>query len=154
MSQKDAQEVLQVAQQQCQQQGLRFTTKRSNVLQLMLSESKPLSAYDIMADYKTLYNQTLSAVSVYRMLDFLIQAQFVHKLLSSSQYLVCSHITCLHAHEIPQLLICDTCHQVEEKGIGKLLVSELEVNIASTGFKLQHQQLELHGICISCQNLH
>ena len=151
---KNTQQILQAAQKQCQQQGLRFTTKRSNVLQLMLNEKKPLSAYDIMADYKTQYNQNISAVSVYRMLDFLIHAQFVHKLVSSSQYIVCSHITCHHAHEIPQLLICDTCHQVEEIGIGKLLASELEVNIAATGFKLQRQQLELHGTCINCQNLH
>lgn len=151
---KNTQKILQAAQKQCLKHDLRFTSKRSNVLQLMLHENKPLSAYDIMADYKTQYNQSISAVSVYRMLDFLIHAQLVHKLASSSQYIVCSHITCHHAHETPQLLICDTCHQVEEIGIGTLLTSELEANIAATGFKLQHQQLELHGVCSSCQKLH
>ncbi len=151
---KNTQEILQAAEKQCQKHDLRFTNKRSSVLQLMLLENKPLSAYDIMADYKTQYNQNISAVSVYRMLDFLIQAQLVHKLSSSSQYIVCSHITCHHTHETPQLLICDTCHQVEEIGIGTLLTSELEANIAATGFKLQRQQLELHGVCSSCQNLH
>ncbi len=151
MSDNNSQQILQVAQQQCQQQGLRFTTKRSNVLWLMLLEEKPLSAYHIMDIYKARYHQNISAVSVYRMLDFLIEAQFVHKLQSGSQYIVCSHISCQHAHEIPKLLICDSCHQVEEINTGKSLASELEMTIAKTGFKLHTQQLELHGLCTRCQ---
>jgi Fur family zinc uptake transcriptional regulator len=153
MSDKSTKQVLQFAQQHCQQQGLRLTVKRSNVLQVMLDEAKPLSAYDIMAAYQVHFNQSISVVSIYRMLEFLIQARLVHKLLSSNQYLVCSHITCSHAHKVPMFLICDNCNQVEEVGIKKSLVSELKANIVSTNFKLQDQQLELHGICSGCRNL-
>lgn len=151
MSDKTTEEVLQFAQQHCQQQGLRLTVKRSNVLQVMLDEAKPLSAYDIMAAYQAHFNQSISVVSIYRMLEFLIQARLVHKLLSSKQYLVCSHIRCSHAHKVPMFLICDNCNQVEEVGIKKSLVSELKANIVSTDFKLQDQQLELHGICSDCR---
>ncbi len=147
---KAIQQTLQSAKKQCQQQGLRFTAKRSNVLKLMLFEDKPLSAYDIMDVYKASYNENISAVSIYRMLEFLIDAQFVHKLLTSSQYIACSHIRCQHKHETPKLLICDRCHQVEEVSLGKSLASELELKIAATGFTLRHQQLELHGICTRC----
>ncbi len=147
---KTIQQTLQVAQKQCQQQGLRFTEKRSNVLQLILHEDKPLSAYDIMDAYKARYNENISAVSIYRMLDFLIHAQFVHKILSSSQYIACSHIRCQHKHEAPKLLICDRCHQVEEVSLSKSLASELELKIATTGFTLHRQQLELHGVCTRC----
>ncbi len=153
MLDKNTQQILQLVQQRCQQKNLRLTSKRSNVLQLMLDENKPLSAYDIMASYQIYFQESISVVSIYRMLNFLIQAQLIHKLLSSNKYLVCSHITCSHVHEIPQFLICNTCHQVEEVGIGKSLVSELEANIVSTGFKLQRQQLELYGICSDCQHL-
>lgn len=152
MSDNAVQQILQAAALQCQQQGLRFTTMRNNTLQLMLKQGEPLSAYDIMAIYKRRYQQDISAVSVYRMLDFLMQAQLVHKLLSSSQYITCSHIACQHAHEIPQLLICDRCHQVEEISAGDSLVSELEATAVGTGFKLHAQQLELHGICAHCQS--
>lgn len=149
---KTIQQTLQVAQKQCQQQGLRFTAKRSNVLQLILHEDKPLSAYDIMDAYKTRYNENISAVSIYRMLDFLMHAQFVHKLPGSSQYIACSHIRCQHKHEAPKFLICDRCHHVEEVSLGKSLTSELELEVETTGFKLQRLQLELHGLCSRCQN--
>jgi Fur family zinc uptake transcriptional regulator len=56
MSDKTTEQVLRFARQHCQQQGLRLTVKRSNVLQVMLDEAKPLSAYDIMAAYQVHFN--------------------------------------------------------------------------------------------------
>lgn len=153
MSDKNRQQTLQVVKQWCQQSDLTLTTKRSNVLQLMLVAEKALSAYDIVDNYVAQYQQKISAVSVYRMLDFLIKAGLVHKLSSSSQYIVCSHITCTHTHKMPMLLICNDCHQVEEIEIGNGLPPTLKKSLASTGFQLQDKQLELHGICLACQNL-
>ena len=152
MLDKNIQQTLQIIKQQCQQQGLSFTTKRRNVMQLLLEADKSMSAYDIADTYQRNYRQKISAVSVYRMLDFLIKAQSVHKLLSSNKYMACSHITCQHVHEVPLLLICNTCSQVKEFGIGKSLPSKLKEIMVSTDFKLQDQQLELHGLCADCQN--
>ncbi len=153
MTDKNTQQTLKFVKQVSQQSGLNFTTKRSNVLQLMLAAKKTLSAYDIVDGYSVQYQQKISAVSVYRMLDFLINAGFVHKLSSNSQYIVCSHITCSHAHETPMLLICNSCHQVDEVAIGNELLPVLKKSAVSSGFQLQDQQLELHGICKPCQNL-
>ena len=153
MTDKTTQKTLQVAKQMSQQNGLKFTTKRSNVLQLMLEAKKALSAYDIVDDYSVQYQQKISAVSVYRMLDFLINAGLVHKLSSNSQYIVCSHITCSHAHETPMLLICNNCHQVDEVAIGNDLLPALKKSAAPSGFQLQNKQLEFHGICKACQEL-
>jgi len=152
MLDKNIQKTLQLVKQRCQQQGLSFTTKRCNVLRLMLKAEKALPAYDIVAAYHLQYGQKISPVSIYRMLDFLVAAQLVHKLSSSSQYAACTHITCRHAHEMPMFLICNQCSQVEEIGVKKLLPPALEKNMASTGFQLQDRQLELHGICSNCQN--
>lgn len=153
MTDKNIQQTLQLVKQASQQSGLKFTTKRSNVLQLMLVAKKALSAYDIVDSYSVQYQQKISAVSVYRMLDFLINAGLVHKLSSNSQYIVCSHITCSHAHEMPMLLICNSCHQVDEVEIGNELSPALKKRAISSGFQLQDKQLELHGVCQSCQNL-
>lgn len=152
MTDKNTQQTLQFVKQVSQQTGLKLTTKRSNVLQLILMAKKALSAYDIVDGYSIQYQQKISAVSVYRMLDFLINAGLVHRLSSNSQYIACSHITCSHAHETPMLLICNNCNQVDEVAIGNELLPALKKSAATSGFQLQDKQLELHGICKACQD--
>jgi len=142
---------LQHAQNQCSQTGLRLTDKRSKVLKILLQTAEPLSAYEIADQFKTVFAESLSAMSAYRMLDFLMQANLVHKLETSNQYLACSHISCDHEHELPQFLICDQCHTVKEIGLGKQLLQKLKDSIENTGFVLSSQQLELHGICEVCR---
>jgi len=142
---------LQDAQNQCNQTGLRLTDKRCKVLKILLQADEPLSAYDIADQFKTVFTESLSAMSAYRMLDFLMQANLVHKLETSNQYLACSHISCKHDHELPQFLICDQCHTVKEIGLGKQLLQELKSSIENTGFALSSQQLELHGVCETCR---
>ena len=56
-------------------------------------------------------------MSVYRILDFLIHEELVHKLETASLYIACAHIACDHQHETPQFLICDRCFTVKEIGI-------------------------------------
>lgn len=141
---------LQKAQSECSRTGLRMTDKRCKVLKLLLQADQPLSAYDITDQFKTVFAESLSAMSAYRMLDFLMQANLVHKLETSNQYLACSHISCEHKHELPQFLICDLCHTVTEIGLSKPLLKELKASIESTGFVLSSQQLELHGVCKKC----
>ncbi|WP_031432340.1 Fur family transcriptional regulator [Methylomarinum vadi] len=142
---------LQKAQSECSRSGLRLTDKRSNVLRILLQADEPLSAYDIAEHYRCDIGKPLSAMSAYRMLDFLLQAGLAHKLETTNQYVACSHITCEHEHQVPQFLICDRCHAVKEVGIRKQLLNELKASIENTGFVLSSQQLELHGICEHCQ---
>jgi len=151
MLDKNTQQTLQLIKQQCQQQGLSFTTKRTHVMRVLLEANKALSAYDIADTYYANYQQKISPVSVYRMLDFLIEAELVHKLLSSNKYLACSHSICQHAHEMPLFLICDACSEVKEIGIGASLPSSLKKLLVSENFKMQDKQLELHGACSNCQ---
>ncbi len=143
-------QALHKAQSECNRSGLRLTDKRCNILKILLQVTEPLSAYDIADHYKTEYGESLSAMSAYRMLDFLLQAGLVHKLETTNQYLACSHIVCEHEHQVPQFLICDQCHSVIEVGLRKQLINELKASIASTGFVLSNQQLELHGLCEVC----
>lgn len=136
---------------ECKQSGFRLTEKRRNLLHVMLEAESPLSAYDIADRYKEKYNETLSAMSAYRMLKVLLDAGLAHKLETTNQYLACSHITCAHEHKIPQFLICDRCHAVQEVEVRAQLLTELKAGIESTGFVLSGQQLELHGVCGKCR---
>lgn len=148
---KNINQTLAKAHSECTHTGLRLTDKRSKVLKTLLQADQPLSAYDIIERYKVSFSEPLSAMSVYRMLEFLIQSGLVHKLETTNQYLACAHIICEHAHEVPQFLICDHCHQVTEVGIPKTLLTELNISIENTGFVLRNQQLELHGLCGQCK---
>ncbi len=144
--------VLNKANQDCNLNGLRLTEKRRNVLQILLEAGEPLSAYEIAEKYRPAIGQPLSAMSAYRMLDFLLQAGLIHKLETTNQYVACSHIACEHTHEIPQFLICDQCHSVQEVGIRKALLMELQASVADSGFEIDSLQLELHGLCQQCRS--
>lgn len=147
----DIEEIIKKSQEACALAGAKLTSKRKNVLIVLLASATPLSAYEIVERYKAQFQESLPVMSVYRMLDFLIQEKLVHKLETASQYMSCAHIACDHQHETPQFLICDRCGNVKEVGIKKRIMDELERSIRSTGFALAHRQLELHGVCKHCQ---
>ncbi len=147
----DIDQIIKKSQETCELAGAKLTDKRKNVLIVLLASSTPLSAYEIVERYKTQFHESLPVMSVYRMLDFLIQEKLVHKLETAGQYMSCAHIACDHQHETPQFLICDRCGSVKEIGIKKHIIAELERSIQSTGFILAHRQLELHGVCKQCQ---
>ena len=142
--------VVEQASRACSESGLRLTPKRRNVLLTLLQANSPLSAYELAAQYQAAFGESIPVMSVYRMLDFLVQVKLAHKLDTTNQYLACAHITCDHQHEVPQFLICDQCHGVAEIGVGKALVEQLKQSVERTGFQLKRRQLELHGVCASC----
>lgn len=144
--------ILQQAQKTCLEQGGRLTPKRRHVLEILLEKPQPLSAYEIAEHYQQLLNEKIPAMSVYRMLEFLISQGLVHKLASANKFIACSHIACDHGHETPQFLICDNCQSVREVGIDNRLINALEKSIQDNHFQLNSPQLELHGLCENCQN--
>ncbi len=142
------------AKEDCAKAGARLTEKREKVLRLLLKQKSPISAYGLVDLYREEFNEKLPAMSVYRMLEFLQNHKLAHKLATSNQYLPCSHIACDHDHSMPQFLICDSCNTVEEVGLRKELIEELQNSVKKTGFSLDGQQLELHGRCKPCQQKH
>lgn len=147
----DIDQIIRKTEEICISTGVKLTPKRKHTLRVLLTASVPLSAYEIAEQYKIKFNETLPVMSVYRIMNFLIQEKLVHKLETANRYVACAHITCDHPHEIPQFLICDRCHTVKEVGIKKRIISELKHSIEHTGFTLSSHQLELHGLCAQCR---
>lgn len=143
--------VIDKARAECVQRGVKLTDKREKILTVLLRANAPLSAYDIVERYREQYDEVLPAMSVYRILHLLVEHRIAHKLQTTNQFLACAHIACDHEHEVPQFLICDQCHGVEEVGLRKTLVKELHESVKKTGFEVANQQLELHGTCSRCQ---
>lgn len=147
----DIAQILEQAARHCDTSGGRLTQKRRVILEILLENDQPQSAYEIAHLYLAKSGDTIPAMSVYRMLDFLMEKGLVHKLASTNKFLACSHITCNHAHPTPQFLICDSCHSVNELGLDHAFVTALEKTIDAKHFQLNSPQLELHGVCESCQ---
>lgn len=147
------QSIIAKVQAECERTGVKLTPKRQNILLVLLRSEAPLSAYEIVEHYREMYHESLPAMSVYRILNFLVDNKLVHKLETTNQFLPCAHIACDHEHEVPQFLICDKCHFVEEVGLRKTLVKELQESVKKTGFEMSNQQLELHGTCTKCRGL-
>ncbi|MET1255638.1 Fur family transcriptional regulator [Aliikangiella maris] len=150
-SKKDINKSVKKAEQICSKVGVKLTAKRKNVLIILLHSGVPLSAYELTDEYKEHFSESIPTMSIYRMLDFLVQENLAHKLNSSNKYVSCSHIACDHQHEIPQFLICDVCNSVSEIGVKKEIIKALNQSVKKVGFMLNSQQLELHGMCENCQ---
>lgn len=153
MNAKDIEKAMTSAGLACAEEGARFTQKRQMVLRLLLSSSEPLSAYELADEYQKQYKQSMPAMSVYRILEFLERYNLVHKLSTNNKYLACSHIACSHAHEMPQFLICQSCQKVAEINIQKNIVKSLRNEVQQAGFSLLGSQLELECLCSDCDSV-
>ncbi|ABC29719.1 Fe2+/Zn2+ uptake regulation protein [Hahella chejuensis KCTC 2396] len=144
------QTILDHAERHCREHGVRFTNKRKQVLSGLLASQKALSAYELVDYCKTEYGESMPAMSVYRILDFLQEEGLAHKLNLANKYVACSHITCDHVHEAPQFLICSRCQKVKEISINKSTASELKASVELAGFHMISPQLEINCICDHC----
>jgi len=134
------------AEQLCLERGLRLTAIRRRVLELVWRSHKPVGAYDIL---ELLGEGQGSAAppTVYRALEFLIEAGLVHRLDSLNAFIGCPDP--LHNHA-GQFLICRNCRTVTE-----LSESGIEALVAGTAakfdFDAERQMLEIEGLCKNCR---
>lgn len=142
--------IIDEAERKCKANGSRLTNKRKHVLSLLLKSGKALSAYELVEAYKSELGETLPAMSIYRILEFLEGEYLAHKLSLANKYVACEHICCQHDHDVSQFLICNQCQKVKEISIGKPTMSGLKKNIQDAGFHLVSPQLEMNCVCNIC----
>ncbi|AAO58693.1 Fur family transcriptional regulator [Pseudomonas syringae pv. tomato] len=131
----------------CTQQGLRLTTLRRRVLELVWQSHKPLGAYDILAVLSEEDGRRAAPPTVYRALDFLLENGLVHRIASLNAFTGCNHPT--HAHQ-GQFLICRLCHaaiELQHPAISNAVVDAA----AGVGFAVEGQTVEIVGVCAGCK---
>ncbi|AYL83542.1 Fur family transcriptional regulator [Pseudomonas syringae pv. actinidiae] len=131
----------------CTQQGLRLTTLRRRVLELVWQSHKPLGAYDILAVLSEEDGRRAAPPTVYRALDFLLENGLVHRIASLNAFTGCNHPT--HAHQ-GQFLICRLCHaaiELQHPAISSAVVDAA----AGVGFAVEGQTVEIVGVCAGCK---
>ena len=147
---KEVSQIIDHAEQHCKEHGSRLTLKRKQVLSGLLQSEKALSAYELVDYCKTVFGENIPAMSVYRILKFLQDEHLVHKLNLANKYVACSHISCSHAHAVPQFLICKRCSKVKEIDIKPVTINDLRASVNEAGFELINTQLEMNCLCEGC----
>jgi len=133
------------AESACSALGLRLTSIRRQVLELVWASHAPIKAYELL---EQLHQQNPKAAppTVYRALEFLQNAGLVHRLESLNAYLGCGKPGEPH---VGQFLICRSCGSVAEINEPKI-TQLLNAQAAQLGFETQQQLVELKGLCPQC----
>ncbi len=130
----------------CSARGVRLTPQRKRVFELICSNSRASSAYELLEQLKESEPQA-KPPTVYRALEFLMEQGFIHRVESTNSFISCS--SCNANQHFFQLLICDKCGDVVELQ-DDTLISLLANNAEKYGFKLTNQVIETHGTCKTC----
>jgi len=130
----------------CRRMGARLTRLRRNVLMLVLSAERPLTAYEIL-DLMRPKDPSATPASVYRSLDFLTELGLVHRIESAKSFIACAMPD--HAHP-SQMLVCRRCGTVVETEDSR--VARATENLGRRlGFVLDRGAMEFVGLCSSCR---
>lgn len=143
---------LAAAQRHCDARGARLTPLRTDVLLHMLRHPGGIKAYDLLAGMQA-SKPGIAPMSIYRTLDFLVEAELVHKVDATSSFILCEHgHHSHHDHGHPILLICEQCGQVSECSNHEAK-DALEAALASireqAGFEARG--MEIKGLCEPCR---
>ncbi|MEM7610342.1 MAG: Fur family transcriptional regulator [Pseudomonadota bacterium] len=139
-------DALRVAEQLCAKQGLRLTPLRRRVLQLVWASHRPVGAYEVLESLPT-SGKRAAPPTVYRALEFLMEAGLVHRLDSLNAYVGCPDPGEPHSG---QFLICRQCRHVTEIDASSVN-AKVRAIAADNGFTAEQQVLEVKGICADCQ---
>jgi Fur family transcriptional regulator, zinc uptake regulator len=142
-------EVVSAAALACEKRGLKLTDQRRDALKALAEAGKPMGAYDILSCMTEMGYKKLAPVTVYRALDFLLEAGLVHRLASLNAFVLCPHRH--DKNDVVVFLICDSCKRVEE-GSSDAIRRDLADLAKQHHFLLKGQVLEMAGECTACRS--
>ncbi|MCP5366569.1 MAG: transcriptional repressor [Hyphomicrobiales bacterium] len=133
----------------CRDQGLRLTPNRRVVLECLLADHKPLSAYDI-AERIDWQGRRGGPVQVYRALRFFEDLGLVHRIESLNAFVACTHpVDGDGARHGAQFLVCTDCGRVAEAS-DPALRRDIGRMARQAGFQVQDPVIEIKGLCPDC----
>ena len=135
------------AEAHCRTRGLQFTPLRRRIFEALAGAEKPLGAYDLVERLGR--EKRMAPISVYRGLDFLIEAGLIHRIATRNTYL-----PCCHEHgtgETTVFLVCSSCGGVDELASSDV-ARGLDGTAAAVGFRPKSRAVELEGECSTCRD--
>ncbi len=135
------------AQSRCKTRSVRLTPLREAVLRVLLSSHKALGAYEII-DKLHERGRRLAPISVYRVIDVLLEAGLAHRLESKNAF-----FACLSQHDDTKsllVLVCEDCARVAETEAPEAWKA-IKAMTQANGFQVRETVLEIQGICADCR---
>src|SRR5690554_5753535 len=140
-------DALAAAEQVCERAGVRLTTLRRRVLELVWQSHRPMGAYDLLDTLTREDDRRPAPPTVYRALDFLQEQGLVHRIASLNAFIGCANPE--HVHQ-GHFLICRTCRVAIE--LDQTLLQPTIADIAQQmGFAVEAETVEISGVCAHCQ---
>ncbi len=131
----------------CKAHHIKLTPLREQVLAIISQSEKPLTAYAILDELKTV-KPNAQVMSIYRTLNFLLDNELIHRIESLNAVMLCHHMdACEH---LSQWLICERCGEATECDL-PIFQQGLNDISEATGFVVTAPVIELTGICPQCQ---
>jgi len=135
------------AEAHCASRGLKLTDMRRHVFEALARSPQAMGAYDLIDALAAAGHKRLAPISVYRALDFLLEAGLAHKIQSRNAFVACPH---LHgAGDVVIFMICESCGRVRESTSDDVSAAVGGVALANR-FTLRGQVIELQGRCAAC----
>lgn len=137
--------VLAAAEARCDAEGLRLTSGRRRVLEILVAEGRALGAYAILDRLRAAGVPAHPPVA-YRALDFLVRHGFAHRVRKHNAFVACAYPGEPHT---PALLVCRICAVVDETHAGHAR-NALGTAARASGFRIEHTVVEADGVCPDC----
>ncbi len=123
-------------------EGLRVTAPRAAVLQVLLDAARPLTREQIA---EKLGGLAPNKVTIYRILEALVEADIVHKAFLQDRTW---HFEAAHRcseHQCHPHFSCTRCGRTD-------CLTEVKMPLAPgpAGYKIEHQRVQLEGLCPKC----
>ena len=128
------------------EKNLQFTPLRRKVFEILIRDHKPLGAYEILEALSG-EGYSSSPPIAYRVLDFLMEHGFVHKIQGLNAFIACSHPNYSHS---PAFVICRKCERVAEIDDKKSGINFQNPSIDN--FIIEKTTVELTGVCTKCSS--
>ena len=131
--------------------GLRVTRAAQTVLELLARASQPLTHDDVVAAYTANAGEVPDRVTVYRVLDRLVEAGLCDRRVGADRVNRFSrHVEAASGN----IFECDLCHKVlalpADPGLPKVM-SRLGRELRKQGIDTRRTALTLHGTCGECR---
>ncbi|CAN5502953.1 transcriptional repressor [soil metagenome] len=133
--------------QRLRSNGLRYTSSRRAVIDILSDSDRPLTIPEILEK-----NRSLAQSSAYRNLTELISAGAVHRLVAGDEYShfeLAEDLTSHHHH-----LVCTHCGRVADiilsDSVELSMTEALDSAAGSVGFTAEHHRLDVLGRCADC----
>ena len=131
----------------CMEKNESLTPNRLLILDILLESDKPISAYDINSVIRG-RGKNLNISSVYRVIEFWVKLNVIHKISYLNKYMLCDNTDEKHTHITN---ICTSCLTVIET-CNESMGLDLKESSKKLGVVLSPDiNIEIPVICQKCQ---